>query len=104
MRRLRPPTLALFALLVCASCGEAPPTAAAAATAAPPATTATSAAAKPAAAPEKPNLLSDQWYRTIDDGQPSGWRHVRWTRSTYEGKPSIHDRTESYSSTTRQMG
>jgi transglutaminase-like putative cysteine protease len=29
---------------------------------------------------------------------------VIWTRSTYEGKPSVHDRTESFSSTTRMMG
>jgi transglutaminase-like putative cysteine protease len=60
------------------------------------------AAAAPASDPSR--LISDVWYRTLDDGQPSGWLHVRWTRSTWEGKPSIHDRTEGFSSSTRQMG
>ena len=64
------------------------------------------APAKPVApvADQPSKLLSDVWYRTLDDGQPSGWLHVRWTRSTWEGKPSIHDRTEGFSSSTRQMG
>ena len=60
----------------------------------------------PAASPAVPAtaLLSEVWYRTLDDGQPSGWLHVRWTRATWDGKPSIHDRTEGFSSSTRQMG
>src|SRR5262245_44743796 len=35
---------------------------------------------KPDLVLEKPKLLSDAWYRTLEDGQPSGWKHVRWTR------------------------
>jgi len=90
---------------------EAPPPAATAAhsvapapaaAAAPAVASAPAMAAAPAADPSK--LLSEVWYRTLEDGQPSGWLHVRWTRSTWEGKPSIHDRTEGFSSTTRQMG
>ena len=70
--------------------------------AAPAAAPAPAVAAAPA--PEPAKLLSEVWYRTLEDGQPSGWLHVRWTRSTWEGKASIHDRTEGFSATTRQMG
>jgi transglutaminase-like putative cysteine protease len=58
---------------------------------------------KAAAAPAKPAVVSDQWYRSLQDGQPRGWKHVKWTRSTWKGKPTIHDHTEDYSSTTRRM-
>lgn len=111
-----------FLLLVAAAvgCGREPAAPAAApssAPVAPPAIPAPADAVEATAprvpAPAKPvapiaeqpsKLISDVWYRTLDDGQPSGWLHVRWTRSTWEGKPSIHDRTEGFSSSTRQMG
>jgi hypothetical protein len=114
MRNLRPRALAAaLAALLCA-CGDeskpsrstpAAPAAPVAATGPAPATSAAPASAKPTAAPaEKPRLISDQWYRTTENGQPSGWFHVRWTRSQYAGKPTVHDRTESFSSSTRMMG
>jgi transglutaminase-like putative cysteine protease len=120
MRRLRAANAATAALLLLvASCGKAAPAPAApAATPAPaavpapapspapaaaPAAPAVTAPPKPAA-PAPPTVISDEWYRTLENGQPSGWRHVKWTRTTYEGKPVIHDRTESLSVTTRSMG
>jgi len=127
MRTLRPRAVGMLLVALVAACGRSPapatpaaeppaktspaaaPTPAAAAAPAtkpapaPPAEAPRAAAAAPAVA-ERPHVLSDQWYRTLQDGQPSGWCHVTWTRSTYEGKPSVHDRTESFSSTTRMMG
>jgi transglutaminase-like putative cysteine protease len=111
----------ILVLAAALGCGKAPaaPTAAPAAAPQPalpipappgaveasaPRTAAPEKAATPAPAAPAATVLSDVWYRTLEDGQPSGWLHVRWTPSTFEGKPSIHDRTESFTSTTRQMG
>ena len=104
-------------MMLVAACGRDEPFAprgfpppAQAATAAPSAASAAEATATAEAPPAAARstapgtIVSDQWYRTLQDGQPSGWRHVTWTWSTYEGKPTIHDRTEGFSSTTRQMG
>jgi transglutaminase-like putative cysteine protease len=125
MRTLRPRVAESALALLLAACG--PDSSPAAKPATPPAATSPAPVApapsptppKPAPAPavetphvaapapaaaERPRVLSDQWYRTLSDGQPSGWYHVIWTRSTYEGKPTVHDRTESFSSTTRMMG
>jgi transglutaminase-like putative cysteine protease len=102
MRYRRAPLLAILAAVLGASCGAEPD---APAPSAPPASGAATPAAPPARpSPEPSNVLSDQWYRTIEDGQPSGWLHVRWTRGTYEGRPVVHDRTESFTATTRRMG
>ncbi|MCE9634673.1 MAG: DUF3108 domain-containing protein [Planctomycetes bacterium] len=48
-------------------------------------------------------VLSDQWYAVREDGRKNGWYHMVWTRSTFEGKPSIHDHTTQFSSSTRVM-
>ncbi len=58
----------------------------------------------PAATENTQAPLSEVWYRTLRDGQPTGWRHVVWTRSSFEGRPTVHDRTESFHSSTRRMG
>ena len=106
-------------MLLLASCGEqvhapkpdtveahpasAPPQAAPARSAA---KTAAAEATKPdtAKAAERTGLVSEVWYRSFQDGQPSGWRHVRWTRKVEGGRALIHDRTEGYTATTRDMG
>jgi transglutaminase-like putative cysteine protease len=49
-------------------------------------------------------VLSDQWYETRTDERKNGWYHMVWTRSSVEGKPTIHDRTEHVTSSTRVMG
>jgi transglutaminase-like putative cysteine protease len=124
MRTLRSRIAGIVALALLGACGRdpepaAPPPAPVAAVPSPapvvetPRATATAPLDAPTAPPsptttapsvEKPKVLSEQWYRTLHDGEPSGWYHVTWTRSTYEGKPTVHDRTESFSSMTRMMG
>jgi transglutaminase-like putative cysteine protease len=52
----------------------------------------------------EPGLLSEKWYARFQDGQKSGWLHVRWTRSEFDGRETVHDRTESYDLSTRRMG
>lgn len=65
------------------------------------------AAAPTAPAPSNPDapgaILSDQWYETRTDDQKNGWYHMVWTRSSVDGKPTIHDRTEHVTSSTRLM-
>ncbi len=109
--------LVFVVLAFAAACGREEPSAAP--PAAPPAAVAPAPAPVPLAAPAAPTaknatqapatkaaprVLSDQWYRRLQDGQPAGWSHVKWTPSTYEGTSTIHDRTEFFSSTTRRMG
>lgn len=49
-------------------------------------------------------VISEKWYAEFQDGVQTGWLHVVWTESEFEGQPSIHDHTESYSVSTRGGG
>lgn len=88
------------------SAPSAPSAATSAGATAPPATPAPTPAPS-AAAPTNPDapgaVISDQWYETKTDGQKNGWFHMVWTRSSVDGKPTIHDRTEHVTSSTRVM-
>ncbi len=108
-------TLVLALLGLCAACGEdrkqpapVPVPLPAPETATAPAATPAPAAAAPAAVPEvdraRPGVLSDRWYRRLEDGQQIGWLHVVWTATVFDAEPAVHDRTETHSASTRDMG
>jgi transglutaminase-like putative cysteine protease len=44
-----------------------------------------------------------RWYETLRSGRKVGWTRVAWSASTFEGKPSLHDRTEAVTRTVRDM-
>lgn len=92
-------TAAAFALAsVLCACGDATETPVA------PVASPHAAAGPSAPSPSAPaDVLSDQWYEVFRDGRKTAWFHMVWTRSSFEGRPSIHDRTESVSASTRLM-
>ena len=104
-RTLRPLAFLLGAL-ASTTCGKpaAPPPPA---PTDPPAVAAAPAVPESAAPPAAPapavEVLSDQWYEQRNDGRKTGWYHMVWSRSTFEGKPTIHDRTELVTASTRLM-
>ena len=107
--------LAVLLIALLASCGEpehgagGSPTGtstSAAPTSGTPAAGAAAASAWPAtplAALPMGTVISDQWYEVREDDRKSGWAHSVWTRSEFEGAPSIHDRTEFAHAETRDM-
>ncbi len=44
-----------------------------------------------------------RWYETLREGQKIGWTQVVWTASTWQGRPTVHDRTESRTRSARDM-
>ena len=44
-----------------------------------------------------------RWYETLREGKKTSWASVTWSVSTWEGKPTVHDRTEIVTRTTRDM-
>lgn len=58
----------------------------------------------PPAVEFRPEVVSEAWYDVLTNRSKSGWYHVVWTTTLFEGRPAIHDRTVNYSLSTRQMG
>jgi hypothetical protein len=44
-----------------------------------------------------------RWYERLRDGKKISWSSVTWSVSTWQGKPTVHDRTEIVTRTTRDM-
>lgn len=111
VQRAGPTARAAFLLLLVAACGKAP-TPDAAPSSSPAAAPATTLAPAPSPADATTpladlalgTLISDQWYDVREDGRKTGWFHSVWRRSELDGRPTIHDRTESASAETRLMG
>jgi transglutaminase-like putative cysteine protease len=54
------------------------------------------------AEPTDPRATS-RWYEQLQHGQKSGWLHVVWSPSTWEGRTTVHDTTTSLARTARRM-
>jgi transglutaminase-like putative cysteine protease len=94
------PGLLLGLLLLLVACGEDPPTPPPPAPAAVAPAVVVPAVVEPAPDP----AISEKWYAEFMDGQQTGWLHVVWTESEFEGRKTIHDHTESYTVSTRGGG
>lgn len=59
-------------------------------------------AARPVGAEPVP-APTTRWYETFTRGQKTGWIQVTWSASTWQGKATVHDRTEIVHRTVRDM-
>lgn len=44
-----------------------------------------------------------RWYESLREGQKVGWTQVRWSASTWNGRATVHDHTESLTRSARDM-
>src|SRR5262245_34435819 len=50
-----------------------------------------------------PAGATSRWYETLQEGQKTGWIHVVWQASTWQGKPTVRDTTTTVSRSGRAM-